>query len=74
MTQITLNIQDNKYSTFLEFIKTLDYVKVNDNDTILTQEQKNAIDIGLKELDEGKGIPHETVMAGMKQEFPKYFK
>jgi hypothetical protein len=28
MRQLTLNINDNKFSTFLEFIKTLDYVEV----------------------------------------------
>ncbi|ELR68343.1 hypothetical protein C900_00514 [Fulvivirga imtechensis AK7] len=30
MKQITLNIADNKFKAFLEFIKTLDYVKVKD--------------------------------------------
>lgn len=32
MRQITLNIKDNKFSTFLEFIKTLDYVEVPEAD------------------------------------------
>ncbi len=28
MKQLTLNISENKFNTFLEFIKTLDYVEV----------------------------------------------
>ncbi len=32
MKQLTLNISDNKFSTFLEFIKTLDYVEVPEAD------------------------------------------
>lgn len=28
MKQLTINISDNKFQTFLEFIKTLDYVEV----------------------------------------------
>lgn len=30
MKQVTLNIADSKFKAFLEFIKTLDYVKVED--------------------------------------------
>jgi hypothetical protein len=32
MKQLTLNIRDNKFHTFLEFIKTLDYVEVPEVD------------------------------------------
>lgn len=32
MKQLTLNIRDNKFTTFLEFIKTLDYVEVPEAD------------------------------------------
>ncbi len=28
MVQLTLNISDNKFHTFIEFIKTLDYVEI----------------------------------------------
>ncbi len=31
MKQVTLSIPDNKFKTFLAFIKTLDYVQVEDN-------------------------------------------
>jgi hypothetical protein len=32
MQQLTLNIRDNKFNAFLEFIKTLDYVEVPEVD------------------------------------------
>ena len=32
--KITLDIQDNRFDTFLSFIKTLDYVSINKQDTI----------------------------------------
>ena len=34
MTQIVLNIDDDKYSAFIEFIKTLNYVSVSNEDSI----------------------------------------
>lgn len=32
MKQVTLNVADSKFKTFLEVIKTLDYVKVEEVD------------------------------------------
>ena len=32
MKQITLNVAENKFKAFLDFIKTLDYVKVENGD------------------------------------------
>lgn len=32
--KVTLDIQDSRFNTFLEFIKTLDYVSVKKEDTI----------------------------------------
>lgn len=53
MRQLTLNISDNKYHTFLEFIKTLDYVEVPEADPKSLSE----MEISLKEvkmMQEGK--------------------
>ena len=44
MKQLTLNIADNKFQAFLEFIKTLDYVKVEEEG-----DSKEAIIANLKE-------------------------
>ncbi len=39
----------------------------------LTDDQKNAIDEGLEELDAGKGIPHEEVMRQTREKYPNLF-
>jgi hypothetical protein len=40
MKQVVLNIADSKFNTYLEFIKTLDYVKVEDEEqTAIKQTQ-----------------------------------
>jgi len=37
--KITLDIQDNRADAFLDFIKTLDYVSINEEDAIPTWQQ-----------------------------------
>ncbi|MEQ8927211.1 MAG: hypothetical protein RLO81_15425 [Fulvivirga sp.] len=58
MKQITLNIADSKYKAFLEFIKTLDYVKVENAD-VLEEFQKSLKQIKL--MKEGK-LPKQSAM------------
>ena len=41
--------------------------------SVLTKEQKKAIDIGLKSLDDGRSIPHEKVMEETKKRYPNLF-
>ncbi len=53
MKQLTLNISDNKFSTFLEFIKTLDYVEVLEVDTKALNELQNSLN-QIKLMQEGK--------------------
>jgi len=43
MKQLTLNISDNKFSTFLELIKTLDYVEVPEADKKSLNELQNSL-------------------------------
>lgn len=40
----------------------------------LTQEQKKAIDMGLKSLDDDNKIPHEQVVNETKNRYPNLFK
>ncbi len=40
MKQVTLNVADSKFRTFLEFIKTLDYVSVKKEDVIPQWQQE----------------------------------
>jgi len=43
MKQLTLNISDNKFHVFLEFIKTLDYVEVPKGDEKSLYELQNSL-------------------------------
>ncbi|HEY3373033.1 MAG TPA: hypothetical protein VGK10_19440 [Prolixibacteraceae bacterium] len=52
MKQLTLNINDNKYRTFLEFVKTLDYVEVQEPDSSFAELQNSFNQVKL--MQEGK--------------------
>ncbi|HUH72822.1 MAG TPA: addiction module protein [Chitinophagales bacterium] len=39
MKQLTLNIDENKFNTFLSFIKTLDYVSISNEEEIPSWQQ-----------------------------------
>jgi hypothetical protein len=53
MKQLTLNISDNKFHTFLEFIKTLDYVEVPEVDKKALSELQGSLN-QVKLMQEGK--------------------
>jgi hypothetical protein len=53
MKQITLNIDETKFKTFLSFIKTLDYVSVSDEINI-PLEQQQEVQRRLELVKEGK--------------------
>lgn len=53
MRQLTLNISDNKFHTFLEFIKTLDYVEVPEVDEKALSELQSSLN-QVKLMQEGK--------------------
>ena len=52
MKQIILNINDNKLKTFLEFVKTLDYVEVQESDALVSELQINLKQV--KKMQKGK--------------------
>ncbi len=51
--KITLDIQDNRFDTFLEFIKTLDYVSISNEDEI-PQWQRDEVKSHLKLIKKGE--------------------
>lgn len=53
MKQLTLNISDSKFHTFLEFVKTLDYVEVPEVDKKALGELQNSLN-QVKLMREGK--------------------
>ncbi|NJM93856.1 MAG: hypothetical protein HC842_03600 [Cytophagales bacterium] len=59
MRQVTLNIPDNKFNVFFEFIKTLDYIKVEDVDEKALEGLQESLK-QVKLMKEGK-LPKQTV-------------
>ena len=53
MKQLTLNISENKFNAFLEFIKTLDYVEVPEPDKQTLSDLQNSLS-QVKLMQEGK--------------------
>ncbi|WP_375585181.1 hypothetical protein [Cyclobacterium xiamenense] len=58
MKQLTINIADNKFDVFLEFIKALDYVEVADDEEKALEELQNSL-IQVKRMKEGK-LPKQS--------------
>ncbi len=46
----------------------------HENNFILSNEQKNAIDKGLIQIEEGKILAHESILSELKKRHSKYFK
>lgn len=51
MTQLVLNIEDDKFNTFIEFINTLDYVSV---ETTISDYQMDEVGARLHMLNDGE--------------------
>ena len=58
MKQITLNIEDNKFETLIEFLKTLDYVKLSGSDFSVKDFQNSLIQV--KKMQAGK-LPKKPI-------------
>ncbi len=70
---VTLDIRDSKAAAFLNFIQSLDFVKIKQEENLkLTSKQKIAIDEGLKQVEEQKTTSHAEAMDEMKRRHPKY--
>jgi DNA-binding protein YbaB len=73
--RVTLDINDNKAVAFLNFIQSLDFVTIkNDDEFQLSDLQKRAIDEALNQVESNKTLSQEEVMSEMKNRHPKYFK
>jgi hypothetical protein len=53
MTQIVLNIEDDKLKAFMEFIKTLNYVSVSEEE-VTPQWQIDEVQIRMQKVDSGE--------------------
>lgn len=65
MKKITINIEENKYSYFLELIKGMDFVSIeNEEDWYenLSFSEKKNIQKGIDDIENGKVFSHNEVM------------
>lgn len=51
--KITLEIQENKFETFIKFIETLDYVSIQENSEIPEWQQKE-VEMRLEQIEKGE--------------------
>lgn len=66
MKKLTINIEENKYSFFLELIKSMDFVSIeNEEDWYenLSFSEKKSIQKGIDDIDNGRSFSHNEVMA-----------
>ena len=65
MKKITINIEENKYSLFLELIKSMDFVSIENEadwfENLSFLEKKN-IQKGIDDIENGRIFSHNDVM------------
>lgn len=70
MKQLVINIKDNKLSFFLELIKNFDFISIEEDTSDwysqLSEKEKRSIQRGIDDLDNGRTVSHEEVMASVK--------
>ena len=65
MRKITINIEEKKYSFFLELIKSMDFISIeNEEDWYenLSFSEKNNIQKGIDDIENGRTFSHNEVM------------
>jgi hypothetical protein len=66
MKKLTINIEETKYPFFLELIKSMDFVSIENNDdwyeNLSFYEKKN-IQKGIDDIDNGTIFSHDEVMS-----------
>ncbi len=66
MKKLTINIEETKYSFFLELIKSMDFVSIENNDDWyenLSFSEKKNIQKGIDDIDNGNIFSHNEVMS-----------
>jgi len=76
--KVLLDIQDNKAAFIMELLKNFAFVKatkLTDSKTpTLSKEQKEAINEGINDLEEGRISSHEQVREETKKRYPNLHK
>lgn len=72
LVTVKLDMSNAKATALLNYIKTLDFVYIDENYT-LSDAEKQAVEEGLASLDRGEKLTHDEVMNNMKKRFPNLF-
>jgi predicted transcriptional regulator len=66
MKQLTVNIEEKKYAFFLELIKSMDFISIENTDIdwyeTLSLSSKNNIQEGIEDIENGKIHSHDDVI------------
>lgn len=60
-----IHVQDKSVLNQIDFLRKTEEMKWSS----LNNEEKEAIEQGIRELDEGKGIPHENVLNDLRKKY-----
>ncbi len=71
--RLNLDISNTKALALLNYMRTLEFVSFEES-SLLTEVQKQAIDVGIDALGQGKSQTHKEVMNETKKRYPNLFK
>ena len=73
--KITLDfdITNAKAVALLNYLKTLDFISISEDKVKLTNDQKQAIDIGLHDVGSNKTTSQQEVVNETRERYPKLF-
>ena len=67
------NISKPEVKAFLDYARSLKFVKINEDEVMLTDSQKEAIEEARLSLVKNGGKAHQEVMSEMKKKYPQAF-
>lgn len=72
--KLSLNVLDSKAEKLLSFLRTLDYVTIDNEPEYISPDLKKALNIALEDIADYKGVSHNEAYEHLKNKHPKYFK
>jgi len=75
--KLLLDVNDSKASFILELLSNFNFVKaktISEGEKDLSNELKQALDEGIKAVEDGLVTDHETVMKETRKRYPNLFK
>ena len=72
----TFQLDDSnpKAKALLDFLRTFDFIKEENNMLTFNEDLNQALEDGLESINKNGGVPHEDVMRKMKEKYPNLFR